>query len=854
MANHQFDTTSSTFKAPLAPIRPLTMMPGHAETLLFNDIMEDKTMELRNTMTEFLQVQPFRKFEFEFSNFLKRVKGIIEEGQRSGANATRLTNVSHIAPMYSRPSMSFNCRPSSTISMISTNRQSAFRLPETNYQPIEPLNPFKPPTSVTMRPNGVLPCIDDLVMSTEGSSRSSKLRTTVVELNEQMSKESQKSHYDTRNQTEEHEPELHEAAIPNAYSDMTIIENTSTSRSQHNTGSQNKSNSVESLLEGVGFKIVVGLPNKTNCSTKTDHTSQLNIIPQNQLNNLTKNIVKYLSMWSVNLKQFTHQKNVKAVLVVSGTLIAEDKVTTLEEGHDAGILETRKEKNLIKTKNGIYRLMGNIVRGHPKDIYNICCEIQGIPKNWKLLIRQSITVKKVTEKQALNFSLESPAGPVKSSKPPASMNASMTRKGTTYNSSFFPHKEVSCKRKFSEYDSTAEHGINKQQRYQIPLLASTPKRPKLQPSHTPSQLLKKKLCHKLNSQNAVANCKSSKTLDAVNDSIVVKKKQSLTKQTQENNFLKPQSLTPIDKSSKMKAKTTAISTKCKSKQTSSDKSSLVVANCSNQSRQESVNNLNVNSINSIKQSRSKTQDNFSMNSTNKSLSKLKLTNTNSTTSSVELVKQHNSKTSLKNCSQKENIINHKFLKNDSVLTKTKLTKQKAKELSKKQLETTVFDEKPKNHGKKKRKNEVLSSVKNSSQQGGLFDDLDVDGFGEMSNFNIMESPGKLSLTSRTDKSRSVTPPLFNQNWAGSSAKSIVISEPPTPLSKSIEAKALKKRVKAPKITLEEELKVLKRHKTSTNKHKTNEKDYKAVAKIIDNMLIYDEKLDNDNDEINSYSC
>lgn len=119
----------------------------------------------------------------------------------------------------------------------------------------------------------------------------------------------------------------------------------------------------------------------------------------------------------------------------------------------------------------------------------------------------------------------------------------------------------------------------------------------------------------------------------------------------------------------------------------------------------------------------------------------------------------------------------------------------------------------------------------------LFDDMDDTAYDDDVNDYIMSSPSKLSVKSRTDKSRSETPPLFNHHWSGT-AKSLVLSEPPTPLSKSVEAKILK-RVKAPKLTLQEEI------RNNKVENKKQAADYKTVAKKINKMLEFGEQYEDD---------
>lgn len=125
------------------------------------------------------------------------------------------------------------------------------------------------------------------------------------------------------------------------------------------------------------------------------------------------------------------------------------------------------------------------------------------------------------------------------------------------------------------------------------------------------------------------------------------------------------------------------------------------------------------------------------------------------------------------------------------------------------------------------------------QRTDLFECLETSGDndddGSSYNYNVMESPGKISLVSRSDKSRSKTPLMFNLEMNTTTTKSLVISEPPTPLSKSREAKALK-RVKAPKITLKEEMK----NNRINNKQRI---DCQTACKQINDMLEHGSSYD-----------
>lgn len=210
---------------------------------------------------------------------------------------------------------------------------------------------------------------------------------------------------------------------------------------------------------------------------------------------------------------------------------------------------------------------------------------------------------------------------------------------------------------------------------------------------------------------------------------------------------------------------------------------------------------------------------------------------NSTKSSVNSVDPLDS---VKQKQKKQNASNHKSSENVSNKENDKSAK-KNKNCSKDLSYRVVYKlKKDKNTSKPETKTKSVQQTKSLKTQGqGLFDRED-EVYNSNNDFNFMASPSKLSVTTRTDKSRSETPPMFGVQWS-SSAKSLVISEPPTPLSKSDVAKALKRRIKAPKITLNEELK---------NNKKNNEKpsiDYKTATEKINNMLQFGERYNSDDD-------
>lgn len=319
--SNQTSSTDSTFKMPMAP----PVYPSHTEALLFQDILEEKTAALHSLLNDFLKVHPYRKFDIEFNMFLKRVKRIIIDGHRTGANVSRIANSSHIASLYSRPSASFNYRPSTsfnyrpptTMSIVSSSDHSALRLPENNFHSIEPIelsNPFKPPDCV--QPRVVLSRIEQSnCISHESPSTSS----TVIKVNQNHNVTVEEN--DTNKIPQQSKSlSINQPTARNTYSDVTFEENNSVSDSHKNEKINDDNNSIESLLEGVGFKIVVGLTENKNETAQKSNASQHH---NNQLSVL-EDVEKMLSMWSLNMKliKSSEQSNVsKYVLILTGNLI-----------------------------------------------------------------------------------------------------------------------------------------------------------------------------------------------------------------------------------------------------------------------------------------------------------------------------------------------------------------------------------------------------------------------------------------------------------------------------------------------------------------------------------------------------
>lgn len=310
-----------------------------------------------------------------------------------------------------------------------------------------------------------------------------------------------------------------------------------------------------------------------------------------------------------------------------------------------------------------------------------------------------------------------------------------------------------------------------------------------------------------------------------------------------NQFLKPKSVqtssASLSSSSTKVTKSTTVGSSFKdstiksAKQVLKNNSSVNSSHKQSESQRSKTSSTTSSNLNSSKQhSRTKS----SMNSTK---SKLNCTIKSPTPEKPSAVKK------VKTVKQKENIMTPN--NNRSCLSENSPVKNITNIKSKKAIkQNTNYNCKKLNNANPKKKvskkndnkikNKEVFPSKNSSGEHGLFDDIEVEEYGDMSDYNIMQSPGKISMVSGGDKSRSVTPPLFNQHWLSSASKSVATSEPPTPLSKSVEAKALK-RVKAPKITLEEELKNIK------TKNKNRSIDYNSVSNKINQMLEFGEQFD-----------
>lgn len=137
-----------------------TALARTSETLLLNDIFTDKVLALRENMMEFLQVLPYQTYNEVFNEFLERTKNMAIEGQRVGAQFSRLDNLTQIAVFDSKPSAAnFHDQRSSTATSTMSSDDglnSAFKAPKNKIQRIENENPFKPAESIHVEPTAVI--------------------------------------------------------------------------------------------------------------------------------------------------------------------------------------------------------------------------------------------------------------------------------------------------------------------------------------------------------------------------------------------------------------------------------------------------------------------------------------------------------------------------------------------------------------------------------------------------------------------------------------------------------------------------------------------------------------------------
>jgi len=71
-----------------------------------------------------------------------------------------------------------------------------------------------------------------------------------------------------------------------------------------------------------------------------------------------------------------------------GTLLENDRQTISCESYDAGRLVFVISKNIVRTNDGVYHLLGPIAQGYPNNLYRACLEADGIPRTWKYVLTQ----------------------------------------------------------------------------------------------------------------------------------------------------------------------------------------------------------------------------------------------------------------------------------------------------------------------------------------------------------------------------------------------------------------------------------------------------------------------------------
>ncbi|XP_026817679.1 uncharacterized protein LOC113556750 [Rhopalosiphum maidis] len=416
MMDNQRATSSSAFQ-------PQQIAQPAIETLLFNDIIEEKSLILRDLMDQFLQVHSFSRFESEFNLFTRRIKHIARDGQRNGANLTR-----HTMQM-----------PSENGAQTENGWSR-----ENNRQHFEPSNAFQRPVAAEHKSKTTLTQNDKLknIPSTTTNSCDTIIEESII---------NNCSAQKNTTQSEEFLPPT--ASIPCSES----LQNDNASPTSFNNANADNAMECDSeLVESV----------KIPSNSDNTSTSQLN---QSWLNCSEKSKVKYLSKWSVNVKQIKSNKgNSKSFISLSGTLLAADQITVLKKVHKAGILVVRKTKNIVKTEKGFYHLIGPIIEGSPHDLVRACVEINGIPKAWRNILTK------------LSGEVE------------VNLNESMTRKGTIYNKEKKASIDSSGTKELLENDI---HGLDSDIRQQLSQLSTSTKMKSFE-CHTPSQLLRNRFHRK----------------------------------------------------------------------------------------------------------------------------------------------------------------------------------------------------------------------------------------------------------------------------------------------------------------------------------------------------------------------
>lgn len=267
MAN-QRTASSSTFQ-------PQQMAQPTVETLLFNDIIEEKSEQLRDIMDKFLQVHSFSKFETEFNLFIRRIKHIAKDGQRNGLNLTR-----------------YSMQMPSNIDAQLPNRTTedgGSQVNNTN----EPANAFKQPSvaKTTLTRN----------------RQSNNIRNKRVKFCHPIIEESL-INYDTA-QNDTQQPEFLPPTAPKPYS--VSSQNNNASPTSFNKKNDDDAMEFDSeLVESVQTS-------KNSDDTSASQLSQDQSI--GSVRSLGKSKVKYLTKWSVNTKQIKSNKgNFESVITLTG--------------------------------------------------------------------------------------------------------------------------------------------------------------------------------------------------------------------------------------------------------------------------------------------------------------------------------------------------------------------------------------------------------------------------------------------------------------------------------------------------------------------------------------------------------
>ncbi|XP_050066215.1 uncharacterized protein LOC126555318 [Aphis gossypii] len=340
MMDNQRATSSSTFQ-------PQQTAQPSVESLLFNDIIEEKSQILSDLMNQFLQVQPFSKFESEFNLFLRRIKHITREEQRKGT--------------YRHPIQIPSYKDTPTENDVSQ---------ENNRQHIESFNLFQRPTTIKHKPKTTLTYNDQLknIPCTSNNSCDTIIEESII------------------NNSSAHEnPQQSKFLPPTApipYSKSLQI-NDAFPNTSNIANADDVMESDAEVLESF----------KTPSNSDNTSTSQLNQDQSNCSERSDEKIkVKNLTNWSVNLKEIKSNKgNSKPVIALTSTLLARDQITELKKVHKAGVLVARKAKNIIKTDKGFYHLIGSIAEGSPPNLLRACIETNGIPKTWRSILTHLTT-------------------------------------------------------------------------------------------------------------------------------------------------------------------------------------------------------------------------------------------------------------------------------------------------------------------------------------------------------------------------------------------------------------------------------------------------------------------------------